>query len=74
MIKDEKETGGNAFPFTPYQDRHMKMGGMTLRDYFAGQAIISIMSQTRRGVSVFFKDIAIRSYALADAMLKERNK
>ncbi len=40
----KKDTGGQAFPFTPTQDRHMKTGGMTLRDYFAAKAMAALTS------------------------------
>lgn len=44
--------------------------GMTLRDYFAGQALIGIIIET-----VMEKEItAKQAYDYADAMLTERNK
>ena len=45
-------------------------GGMTLRDYFAGEALKSYVSlePTKHGLN------AIMSYAQADAMLKARQK
>jgi hypothetical protein len=45
--------------------------GMTLRDYFAGQALVGAL------INNFWDDaerMASRSYQLADAMLKERSK
>jgi hypothetical protein len=47
------------------------VGGMTLRDYFAGQALASI----NLGISVtdaYYSQTAKHCYALADAMLKAR--
>lgn len=44
-------------------------GGLTLRDYFAAQAIAGIMKD-----STVPKSIARRVYEIADAMLKEREK
>lgn len=65
----EKETGGNAFPvFLPSGD---VWEGMTLRDYFAGQALIMLV-KTEYGSPV--GDIASYAYQTADAMLKERTK
>lgn len=57
--------------------------GMTLRDYFAGQALIAVLSggyvvtinnlAIENGIST--NDVATRvSYEFADAMLKERAK
>ena len=50
---------GNGFP------------GMTLRDYFAGQALAGVVSD---GDSARPEDIARWSYQYADAMLKVRGK
>lgn len=45
-------------------------GGMTLRDYFAGQALLGMTSYA----PVAHKDTAEDAYLYADAMLKERAK
>lgn len=64
---DFKPTGGQAFP------RPEKAGaGMSLRDYFAGCAI-TIISRTH-GPYVSPEVLAEEAFALADAMLVERNK
>ena len=65
-------TGGPAFPTgtggnTPYSN------GMTLRDYFAGQA----MAAVNLGIGVsdeYYRKTAKHCYAVADAMLKEREQ
>ena len=67
-------TGGPAFPYeerdysgNPSKDHF----GMTLRDYFAGEALSSI----NLGIGVtdeFYSKAAKHCYALADAMLKAR--
>ena len=44
--------------------------GMTLRDYFAGQAITGRVVETQYSVDV----LAEWAYQLADALIKERNK
>jgi hypothetical protein len=66
-------TGGPAFPVVivdrPKELAHFN--GMTLRDYFAGQALASI----NLGIGVsddFYSRTAKHCYALADAMLKAR--
>jgi len=64
-----KFTGGPAFPRGEIQSAP----GMTLRDYFAGQALASI----NLGIGVtdeFYSRTAKHCYALADAMLKAREQ
>jgi len=58
-----------------------KTGGyvkdMTLRDHFAGQVAIGLMSEYWNSDSrtdPSFQNIARQAYWLADAMLEERNK
>jgi len=62
-----------AFPIPDFQfsDGQVQPGsnGMTLRDYFAGQALAGIMSSTD---ACGPEDVASRAYVVADAMLKER--
>lgn len=63
-----------AFPRTYTADGH---NGMTLRDYFAGQALSAIVSERREGdggsqSSNTVSYIARQAYALADAMLAAR--
>ena len=81
-----KNTGGPAFPrnyvpgsvttdgegrqhhtlFVPAQE------GMTLRDYFAAVALTALISIRRNGDG--FHEHAYYAYAIADAMLAERDK
>ena len=49
-------------------------GGMTLRDWFAGQAVNGMMSAEGEDVIYALPQVAARAYALADAMLAERAK
>lgn len=55
-------------------------GGMSLRDYFAGQALPAVIRQCFKDINFNGWDgtpeeyFAHKSYALADAMLKERDK
>lgn len=46
--------------------------GMTLRDYFAGQALTDYAYRYQNELGA--EDIASNCYALADAMLVQRNK
>lgn len=63
-----KETGGPAFPKTPFIEIGTPQNGMTLRDYFAAKAMQALMSG--RGVP---EDVAVMyAYRMADAMLEAR--
>jgi hypothetical protein len=55
-----------AFPSAAIDD---KFGGMTLRDYFAGQCILA-----SPGDDYSPAEFARAAYALADAMLAERER
>jgi hypothetical protein len=68
--KEATQDGGPAFP-VKYQS-----GGMTLRDYFAGQALAGFLAaHAGQGVSLPEDDwSATRAYEIADAMLAERAK
>ena len=50
--------------------------GMTLRDYFAGQALVGLLSRTeeKHGGCTGFDGLSLASYATADALLNERAK
>lgn len=68
-MSDERN-GGSAFPWhevTPDGDLYHQHGGMTLRDYFAGQVLGMCAHDICEG-----EDVARRCYAIADAMLKAR--
>ena len=65
-----KETGGYAFATASSEGYQ---SGMTLRDYFAGQALIGLIASPRRGTSDM-GTCAKDAYGLANAMLAEREK
>jgi hypothetical protein len=65
-----KETGGPAFPHdSNWEDRQ----GMTLRDYFAAKAMQAMLVEPDN-VDISRAKLAQLSYAMADAMLKEREE
>jgi len=77
----EKNTGGPAFPESC---NGFIIPGMTLRDYFAAQALVGLISSQvwmigagknyeKTGTSVS-TNAAESAYEIADAMLKERDK
>ena len=67
--------GGPAFPVNDPGDP-AQMPGMTLRDWFAGQALAGIaQAHNSGGAEPFFEHkclVAQYAYAMADAMLKAR--
>jgi len=69
-----KDNGGTAFPCNS-PDGIESYKGMSLRDYFAGQALAGLCANTNsnpdsKNALAFAKD----AFALADAMLAEREK
>lgn len=72
-MSDSINNGGPAFPVTLDHRGCVGAYGMTLRDYFAGQALAGLLTQLAEdefGPSHFAKV----SYEMADAMLEARNK
>ena len=65
-MSDPKETPASAFPVSIMKDTLFAEHGMSKRDWFAGQALASVADDCSAPTS-----IAIRAYAIADAMLKE---
>ena len=75
------DQGGPAFPNVPdgAGDRWANWDtGMSLRDYFAAQALQGFIASGRintdRASSYYADSIAGNAYKLADAMIRERNK
>jgi len=75
-----KKDGGPAFPvpvedftFADFAKGH-PAPGMTLRDWFAGQAIVGIWSCPDKHVSGSFEDLAKKAVLQADALLAELDK
>jgi len=64
--------GGPAFP-RPATDYCLCQQGMTLRDYFAGQALAGLSGNPREDYSgTTREDKAVESYRQSDAMLAAR--
>ena len=78
------KTGGPAFPLKgPFMQSDEY--GMTLRDYFAGQALIATFKNSVKlfngggfpddaDLDVIYSDAAETAYLVADEMLKARKK
>jgi hypothetical protein len=62
------QAAGPAFPFVTHFAIH---SGMTLRDYFAAQAMPAVYGRVQSGG---FERVAELAYQMADAMLDERLK
>ena len=76
-MSDSINNGGPAFPLPastqPNGEHQWHEYGMSLRDYFAGQALAGLLTQLAEdefGPGHFAK----ASYEMADAMLAARNK
>jgi len=71
---DTSKDGGPAFPceWDYIGTSRASANGMSLRDYFAAKALAGMLADSE--VKATREDFAERSYALADAMILERNK
>ena len=77
MSDKEMDDGGPAFPQTFRGDEARAavdygLGGMTLRDWFAGQALNGMLANQNREYD--FGGAGKDAYAFADAMIAERKK
>jgi hypothetical protein len=79
----DKQDGGPAFPCTlidygsgPTAPDSYGLGGMALRDYFAGQALIGFLTKASYpdGRMPCAHDMAVSAFTQADAMIAERDK
>lgn len=70
------DDGGPAFPRTVqrWNDSFENVAGMSLRDWFAGQAIAGMLAKDPRIAPSYFAVIADQAYKLADAMLTTRKE
>jgi hypothetical protein len=71
----ENKDGGPAFPQVG-PSIYETIDGMSLRDWFAGQAMVGII-KTADGATIrnwAIEKMAVDCYELADAMLRERAK
>lgn len=70
----EKKDGGPAFPHQTSQAGYPLNNGMTLRDWFAGQALVGLLSSLGPDDPIRAEDYAALAYSLANAMLEARSK
>lgn len=75
MDRSDPQDGGPAFPQNEFCFAAPSRDGMSLRDWFAGQALASIARLTPAfSPDTMEREQARRCYALADAMLAVRAK
>lgn len=78
----DRHDGGAAWPCSNGGAAGVEQRGMTLRDWFAGQALDAVVANNTMlneldrtaPAAVMSAKVARMSYALADAMLAERSK
>ena len=71
----DKKDGGPAFPHTlDMVSGGNERGGMSLRDYLAGQALQACFTFQQVGRWENYAQAASDAYMMADAMLAEREK
>lgn len=80
-MNKEINYGGPAFPsgesYTVNGNLNQKSPlhrGMTIRDYFAAQAMQSLLAGNIFGSGEYLKEMASHSYKVADAMIKQREE
>ena len=73
--------GGQAFPIAAAYDADGRLiehgvAGMTLHDWFAGQALAGLMANSNANIEWMGKHAVASAYSAADAMLiaRERRK
>jgi len=82
MIEDKKPQNPSAFPSDTIDHRESAMQsrtvyngqeeGMTLRDYFAAAALTGLCAYSGTMNDITLESTALRSYDMADEMLKQR--
>jgi len=70
-MEPKRDDGGQAFPMIDVAIDGQALGsaGMSLRDWFAGQALVGILTHDA-GINSY--NLAMDCYMIADAMLKAR--
>lgn len=69
MSNPDRDEGGSAFP-VPETENHYYIQGMTLRDYFAGQALTGLCAASEKVEDL--DHVAVLAYGIADDMMDAR--
>jgi len=70
-LRTDGSDGGAAYPPAVAADGYEGPDGMSLRDYFAGQALAGMIAGSQ-GLDITHGQFAENAYALADAMIAAR--
>ena len=75
-MSEEPNDGGPAFPVVAESSaaHGAAFRGMTLRDYFAGQALSGFCANGTFGSATSDQTVARWAYEVADAMIQKREK
>lgn len=84
MMKETPDDGGPAFPLPPPNPAsHVGSGvmtgyavtyGMSLRDYFAAQALVGLIASNDEGAGDRIEEVPSYAYQIADAMIEARKR
>lgn len=66
--------GGPAFPRTGAESHTSPQPGMSLRDWFAGQASVGLLASPSTKITASSQELAEACYEFADAMLAARER
>lgn len=67
-------TEAQAFPLTLSKDWEEHIPGMSLRDWFAGQALVGLLAGRQPSTAYPPEHLGKTSYTIADAMMAERGE
>jgi len=70
-MNDTSKDGGPAYPI-PNLESDADFNGMSLRDWFAGQALPAMVAKAKGPTAT--KNSAHKAYAIADEMIKARKE
>ena len=72
MSEISKNDGWPAFPTAGWCDGSKTPLGMSIRDWFAGQALVGLLASHTKNLP--YVAFAAQAYGIADAMLKAREQ
>lgn len=73
-MADKKDLDIAAFPMVAPEIWGFAQDGMSLRDWFAGHALVGLLSGRAKSLVFTSEQVASNAYAIAQGMLEERAK